>query len=102
MIDINSVLISFTPFSVNGGSRDNILKRLRMLYTTPQGTVPFDREFGIDVSILDEPLNIAQGKLAVEYTKKTRKYEPQAKVKEIMFENDYQNGKVIPKVVVEI
>ena len=46
MIDTSGVKIIFDAI----GS-DEILQNLRTLYTTPQGTVPFDRDFGIDFKI---------------------------------------------------
>ena len=68
---------------------------------SPAGTVPFDREFGIDYNLLDYPLPIAQGRLIVEYIEKTRKYEPRVSVKEVNFELN-EDGNLIPKVVIEI
>lgn len=92
MIDLQGLSIT--------GTTSKIAKALITIYTTPQGTVPWDRNFGIDVSILDEPANIAQGKLTVEFIRKTQLYEPRVKVKEVTFTaNDGNN--LIPKVRVE-
>lgn len=77
----------------------DIYKCLKTLLTTPQGTVPFDRNFGINTELLDEPLNYAKGKIISEYYSKIKKYEPRVKIKEIFFVNDYD--KIIPKVVIE-
>ena len=100
MIDLNKVTIE----SVNFGSQGNeeVYQNLSTLFTTPVGTVPFDREFGIDISLLDNSLPIAQGRLIVEYIEKTKIYEPRAIVKEVSFTNNSDEGTLIPKVVIEI
>ncbi|WP_088227780.1 hypothetical protein [Desulfosporosinus sp. FKB] len=95
MIDLQNVQI----IGIRGDSE--ILRNLKVIYTTPQGTVPFDRAFGIDISILDEPLNIAKGKLTVAYINQAKQYEPRVKVKEVSFAIDSENGTITPKVVVE-
>lgn len=98
MIDLNNVQIA----DIGATGNSEILRNLKIIYTTPQGTVPFDRGFGIDVSILDEPMNIAKGKLTVELINQTKKYEPRAIVKQVTFDIDIDNSKITPKVVVEI
>ena len=100
MIDLNGVTIEAVNFGAQGN--EEIYQNLRTLYTTPMGTVPFDREFGIDSGLLDNPMQIAQGKLIVEYIDKTRKYESRVNVKEVNFELDSKDGVLIPKVVIEI
>lgn len=73
-----------------------------VLYTTPAGSVPLDRDFGIDISVIDAPLEVAKGRLTVEYTEKTRQYEPRANVKQVNFESDKLEGRLIPRVVIEV
>lgn len=100
-IDINNVELT-TNF--NDGSMDEveeILRNIRIILTTPVGTVPFDRDFGLDWSILDNPLPQAKGLLATEYVSKIRKYEPRAKVSEITFEYRESDGILVPKVVID-
>lgn len=99
MIDIENVIIDIN-FQANG--HEEILQNLQVLYTTPVGTVPFDREFGININLIDYTMPIAKGKLTVEYTEKTRKYEPRAIVKEVNYERSNKDGKLVPKVVIEI
>lgn len=98
-IDLNSVLIENINLDAEG--YEEIYQNLQVLYTTPEVTVPFDRGFGINLDILDNPLHLLEGKLIVEYTEKTRRFEPRASVKEVTF--DYtKDGTVIPKVVIDI
>lgn len=92
MINLNNTTIA--------GTTSNIAKTLKVLFTTPEGTVPFDRNFGINMSILDEPINLIQGKLTVEFIRKVQIYEPRVKVKEVTFCSD-DNNNLVPKVSVE-
>lgn len=98
MINLNGV--SIENINLNAQGNDEIYQNLQILYTTPAGTVPFDREFGINYDLLDNPTPIAQGRLIVEYIEKTRKYEPRVSVKEVNFETN-EDGSIIPKVVIE-
>ena len=94
-IDIQNAKIDF---AATGPAE--ILRNVRMIITTLAGTVPFDREFGINTDFLDLPLSQAQGRLTIEYIEKIRRYEPRVKVEEVTFTQDPLNGVIIPKVVI--
>lgn len=100
MIDYTSVEIVNVDFGAQGN--DEIFQNLRTLYTTVEGTVPLDPEFGININFIDDPVPIAQGKIIAEYSNKTRKFEPRARVKEVSFDVDQSTGNLIPKVVIGI
>ena len=85
---------------IDGDLSDDIIKCLKNILSTPAGTVPFDRNFGIDYGILDEPVNIVPTLLTVEIIKKIRLYEPRVTVNEVTFTTD-KNNNLIPKVRVE-
>ncbi|AKL95023.1 phage baseplate assembly protein W [Clostridium aceticum] len=95
MIDLFAV-----EFISPDNAAEEVIRNLRVLFTTPQGTVPFDRGFGVDFSIVDEPVNLARGKITVEYVRKAQRYEPRAKVTEVFFE--YKENKLIPRVKVRV
>jgi phage baseplate assembly protein W len=95
MINASEVVIDFSA-----GGNSEILQNIQVILTTPAGTVPFDRDFGIDMSILDSPIGVAKAKLTVEYIKKIKKYEPRAEVKKVSFTHDAISGLLVPKVVV--
>ena len=99
-IDIKNVEIK-SYFAGDIEEKEEILRNIRMILTTPIGSVPFDREFGIDWSILDKPLPQAKGLLTVEYIEKVKKYEPRARVRELTFEKNSIDGVLIPEVVIE-
>lgn len=95
MINASDVKIDFSA-----GGNQEIIQNIKMILTTPAGTVPFDRDFGIDLGILDSPIALAKSRLTVEYVKKVKKYESRAKVEKISFDNDALNGYLVPKVVI--
>jgi phage baseplate assembly protein W len=95
MINAADVEIDF-----NTSGNSEIMQNIKVILTTPAGVVPFDRDFGIDIGILDLPLSLAKAKLTVEYVKKVKKYESRAKVEKITFSNDAVNGYLVPKVVI--
>ena len=79
----------------------DITENLNVLFSTSVGTVPFDRDFGLDMSFLDQPLEKAKALLMVEYLKKIKKYEPRIKLQKVIFTSDPLNGQLQAKVVVE-
>lgn len=100
MIDYASVKIENINFSAKGN--DEIYQNLKILFTTIEGSVPFDPEFGININYIDAPIPIAQGRIIAEYTRKTRMFEPRVNVKEVNFITDELTGYLIPKVVINI
>lgn len=85
-------------FGVDG--REGLQQRLRTLLSTPVGSVPLDRDFGIDLSLLDEPLPRAMALLRVEVYTKIKKYISEVVVTKIYFLNpgfaDTADGRLIP------
>lgn len=65
--------------------KEDVLRCLNTLYTTPVGTVALDRNFGLDWSVLDLPLEIAKGRFTIEVIEKTRKYEPRVDIVKVLF-----------------
>lgn len=81
----------------------DIVEQINLLLATPVGTVVFDRDFGIDMSFIDMPVNLARTMAAAELAKKIKKYIPGFVLKEIKEENSqWENGQVVLKVVVEL
>ena len=77
-----------------------LLKRINTLLSTVSGTIPGDRAFGIDQSIQDMPVVIAQTKYVAEITQKVKQYVPELKVSSVTFNTDIE-GKLIPEVVID-
>ena len=92
--------ITFAP----ANTVQEVIQNVRMIITTPKGTVPLDREFGIDATVVDKPLPVAQAQLARDIVNAVKKYEPRAKVKRVDFEDGSEaiNGVLKPIVRIEI
>jgi hypothetical protein len=88
-------------FNVRGtlDEQEDVLRCLRNLILTPAGTIPLDRDFGIDNSCLGYPIDVAQNVFAVELIDKVQKYEPRANVVEVSFTPD-NNGRITAEVVI--
>lgn len=77
---------------------EDVLTCVRTIVMTPAGTVPLDRDFGIDISCLDLPLPVAQNMLTLEVVQKVELYEPRVKVDEVALSLT-GDGQVTAKVV---
>lgn len=102
MINYQSIDISSGVFDVATAEREEVIRNLRILFTTPVGTVPYDRDFGINIDFIDEPTTIAQGRMMVEYKEKAQIYEPRAIIQSVTYTGDPSSGTLIPKVVIKI
>ncbi|SHM81929.1 hypothetical protein SAMN02746066_03416 [Anaerosporobacter mobilis DSM 15930] len=73
---------------------DEIIQGLTTLYTTPEGTIPLDREFGINQDFIGYPTELAKNMYALEIINKTEIYEPRVEV-DVSFE-DSEDGMITP------
>lgn len=68
--------------AISLGERDtvtSVLQNIAVILSTPKGTVPGYREFGIDISdILDRPENVAQPMLCAAIKEAIERFEPRA------------------------
>lgn len=80
---------------------NEILQNVRTILATTKGTIPLDREFGIDGSVIDMPTMQAQAYLTNEIFQAIRRYEPRVSIDNITFDGEIA-GKLIPKVVITI
>ncbi len=84
---------------------EEIIQNIQIILSTAKGTVPLDRDFGIDWTMLDEPTPMAMMLARTEIIDAIEEYEPRAKVKSITFKKDVdlaRDGGLIPIVTVEI
>lgn len=80
--------------------RERLLQQLNILLSTPVGTVPFDRDFGVDMSFLDMPVPEAKNSFLTQAAEKMEIYIPQLQLESVEIETE--NGVLKPKVVVGI
>lgn len=71
--------VDFAPNTVV----EEILQNVRSIMTTIKGSVPLDRDFGLDPAYLDQPLEVAKARYASELIMGVAKYEPRAEVTNI-------------------
>lgn len=89
--------IDFAPKSVV----EEVLQNVRTIITTIKYSIPLDREFGIDGSVVDLPINVAKARLTNEIFRAIRRYEPQAVIESITFKGE-ETGRLIPTLEVSV
>ena len=80
---------------------EEVMQNVYTIITTARGSVPLDRDFGIDTSFLDAPINVAQTLMLTSVIEAVSQFEPRAKVKGILFGGEAKEGKLEAKVRVE-
>lgn len=75
--------------------------QLCLLISTPVGTVALDRDFGIDTSCVDMPMDAAQTMLAAELADKIGRYIPRLALREVILTGAGEDGELELKVVVD-
>lgn len=71
------------------------------LYSCRRGSIPINRDFGLDWGILAAPLDDVQGSFTAEVMGQTDKYVPEAMVTAVEYEYDDEHGAVVPRILVE-
>lgn len=74
-------------------------RQLALLLSTPAGTMPLDREFGIQMNFADKPSEVVKSLYAAEVTKKVAQFIPWVRVYEVTWEYGEQ-GHIKPRVVI--
>ena len=99
-IDITARLenIDFHPNNIY----TEIIQNIKTILSTSKFSVPLDREFGLNITMLDAPLKVAQAKLTAEIIAAIKKYEPRVLVKKVFYQGDALDGILIPVVRVVI
>lgn len=78
-----------------------IIQNVRIILSTSKYTVPLDREFGLDPSIVDLPMPAAQAKLTAEIIATVHRYEPRCRVVRVFYAGDL-DGRLEPTVRIRI
>ena len=89
--------IDFAPATIV----EEVIQNVRTIVTTIKYSIPLDREFGIDGSVVDLPINVAKARLTNEIFRAVRRYEPRAVIESITFKGE-ETGRLIPTVGVSI
>jgi phage baseplate assembly protein W len=80
--------------------KNEIFQNIKYIILTEFFSVPLDREFGMDYSMVDKPMRVAEAILAQEVAMKITLYEPRAQFREINYEEGWLEGKLSPSVKV--
>jgi phage baseplate assembly protein W len=78
-----------------------VFQNVKYILLTTVFSVPLDREFGIDASWVDKPMNVAEYMIAQDVALKISMYEPRAIFRDISFTADV-DGKLQPSVTIEV
>ncbi|MGN0903120.1 MAG: GPW/gp25 family protein [Succinivibrio sp.] len=102
LVTVTSLInINLNPQS----TREEIIQNVQCILGTVKGSVPLNRDFGLDISAVDLPQPMAMMQLKIDILEAIQKYEPRAIVRAIDFEknpSDAANGILIPKITLEI
>ena len=80
-----------------------ILRNVAVILATPKGSVPMYRSFGLDMSFLDKPMNVAKNMAVIPVKEAIEEWEPRATYKDITLYPDPSNpGKLTFTVQIEI
>lgn len=92
------------PSGIIFGAKEiqEVMQNVRTIITTPKGTQPLDRDFGISTDFVDRPIPRAQAMAEQEIFMALRKYEPRAILKLITWNADPINGSIKPDVTVQV
>lgn len=103
-IDVSARLdgIDFAPKDV----LTEVIQNVRTIISTTQFSVPLDRRFGIDGTVIDLPLPVAMARISAEVIRAITEYEPRCRVVSVDFESteatDAEEGHLRPKVSIAI
>lgn len=80
-----------------------VLQNIALILSTPKGSVPFYRDFGISNEFVDMPIPVARARMISEVREAVETWEPRAAVTDIRFKGaSLEPGKLMPVVEVEI
>lgn len=79
----------------------SVLQNIAVILSTPKGSVPLYRDFGLSTVFLDKPMPMAKMMMIAEIREAIEKWEPRARYTGISFSEDV-SGALWPAVEVEI
>lgn len=81
----------------------SVLQNVAVILSTPKGTVPMYRDFGVNTDFLDLPMTAAKARMTAEVREAVETWEPRATVVGIRFSDEKAaQGVLMPIVEVEI
>lgn len=84
---------------------EEVVQNIQTLLSTVVGSVPLDRELGLEVAFIDDPEPRGMMRLSIFALETIQEYEPRVEVKSVDFvplPDEAFDGKMYPKVTVRI
>ncbi|MDO4301790.1 MAG: GPW/gp25 family protein [Clostridia bacterium] len=81
---------------------EEIIQNIHTILSTPKGSVPMYRDFGLDFDVVDKNINAVKSLIVNAIYDAIEKYEPRASIVNITFDGDAMRGKIVPVVEVNI
>ncbi len=103
-MDLSNISISFDEYSSGDEAlRREVERNIKTVLSTPVGTCPLYRNFGISIEMLDTPTIVAQNMLTVAIIEAIEEWESRVQVTDVTVYTDATvEGKMSAKVVVSI
>ena len=79
--------------------RQEIMDKCMFLLSCVKGSIPMNREIGMDPEIISMPPYIARNRYTVSAIELIDTFEPRASVEEVIFVESGVSGNIVPKVV---
>ena len=86
-------------YTFAGNALAELDRQLALLLSTREGTMPLDREFGLNMDFVDMPPEVAKSLYTAEITKKTAQFIPEVRVQSVQWTHGGE-GVFYPKVVI--
>jgi len=80
----------------------SVMQAVKIVLTTPKGTVPMYRDFGLNMDFLDLPGPAAKQLARAEIREAIEQWEPRAVVRDITFSGEGSSGRLSPTVELDI
>ncbi len=84
-MQIDDICISFLYGAGEHPKEREILRNVKNILSTPIGTCPLYREFGVDMSMLDKPMEIAETLYTIAAVEAVNRWEPRVRVDAVTF-----------------
>ncbi len=84
---------------------EEVIQNVQTILGTVKGSVPLNRDFGVDIEAVDLPQPMAMMQVKINIIEAIQKYEPRAIIRAIEFENETTaaaDGILKPKITLEI
>ena len=92
---------SNVDYSAISGTLEFIIQKVRMLISTPRGSLSLQRDFGYDPKIIDKPFDIAFAGIKFDLESQFKKWIPEVALRDIKLKSE-DNGKYYITLQVEV